>query len=488
MFTVIQFPIADGRLFVMPRDLEGVQPSRDRLRLRRPDFSNLQWSPPPEFLRYFGRAIERKFGKQSAWFDERAYCRANRAIRFDELHLHPLQADSVILPAAVAFRRIFGDGVAVSRVEIGIRAPSSGDVTGLTGLQCKDIVASFIQLPTKVRAISDSPVKGPVYQAPAALARQGNGLTKLFTRATTLASTPEELAAQSRLVKGGLPLVIAEFGADEAVQLPADAFSVDPAAVGGAELGFAYVPFGRDDRIPTWFLKPGTADDEQLRNLRLVLLRLHAQRQVLNLILNQVLQSFITFRQGTEAGDRLESYLNAAMTIVQKPGSFGVSQVELWKAINDAEAAEAALGLASQTIELAQGSIDREHLLARLTTAKGQLQRRVGEYASSTRPATPVDISAKLMALLSQLSVTAGESGRTSLLASIPGHAAFNRDPAGNQLHDLDLIVDQVIAIGTLASGVNPLVTLIDNALQYAAPGSELQVELQSIRDAHASI
>ena len=478
MFAVIQFPIADGRCFI-----EGIASGGTPPRLRRPDLKQLNWGPPPDYLRYFGRVVERKRGKLSAWTDERAFFRADRAIRFVDLQEHPLAADPVSLYAACAFRRFFSNGESVARVEIGMRAPSGGSVSGLTASQCQDLVTSFARLPTKVRAVGTGPSKTPVYHAPAALARQGNHLTRLYRFASAIDIPAEELAAQSPLVRSGLPLVVVEFERHEASDFPAHTFIADPAAIGGAQLGFAFVPFGKDDRVPTWFLRPGSADGERVRNLRLVLLRMHAQRQALNLILKLVEDKVIVHQEGTETGRLLETSLNAAMTIVEKPDTFGVSQPELWRTIHDAEEAEAALDAVSHTIDLAQGAIDREHLLARLTAAKGQLQRRVGAYADGMRPGIPNDPSGRLVDLLLRIPATEPMHGRSALLKSIPGTDGFRRDEGIRRL-DLDLIVTQVRAIGPLDSGAQPLVILIDNALPFAAPGAAVYSELLAIRNA----
>jgi hypothetical protein len=96
MFAVMQFPIADGRRFV-----DGANPSGAAPRPRRPDSKQLNWGPPPDYLRYFGRVVERQQGKRSAWTDDRAYFRADRAVRFVDLHHNPLAAEPVSHYAAL---------------------------------------------------------------------------------------------------------------------------------------------------------------------------------------------------------------------------------------------------------------------------------------------------------------------------------------------------------------------------------------------------
>jgi hypothetical protein len=87
-----------------------------------------------------------------------------------------------------------------------------------------------------------------------------------------------------------------------------------------------------------------------------------------------------------------------------------------------------------------------------------------------------------LIDLLAKVLITQSALGRGVLLQGVPGSAEFGRDPGNMQL-DLTLIIDQVVGLGQLDSGALPLVTLIQNTLPFAAPGTRTHAELESMRD-----
>ncbi len=78
------------------------------------------------------------------------------------------------------------------------------------------------------------------------------------------------------------------------------------------------------------------------------------------------------------------------------------------------------------------------------------------------------ELKQELVDELAVLPVTGTFTGRTSLLAGIPGADALSRDTNIKRL-DLDLIVTGLAALGPLDNGEPSLVMLIDNALPYAS-------------------
>ena len=133
MLISIQYPIADLRPFV---ESEGG-------RLTRPGWP---WVTPGEdFVRAFGGVQKRYRGGLPGWVGEGVHCIAAKSIRFQpgEPHFFNLQDTELGLdakvPVRVAFRRLYADGLAVVKVELGFSLPER-----LTPLLSENLVLSCI--------------------------------------------------------------------------------------------------------------------------------------------------------------------------------------------------------------------------------------------------------------------------------------------------------------------------------------------------------
>jgi hypothetical protein len=361
MLLVVQFPIADARPFV-----SGLSSKLDL-----PDWPSPTTELNPQFVRCFGPAVRRRRGPDAAWIDERVFCRASRALRFPELGRIPLGLEAgqrrgslrrlrphawQFLPTC-AFRRLLCDGAAVARVEVGVAHSSRATrLRGVEGVELFSIMRDFLELPTEVAQVNNTPTPRP-------LLMQGRNLARLYEQASTRsASTPN--GSGLGLVESGMPLIVVEFERDEVKTLPAVRL-VDPAKTQGAQLAFAWVKTERGT-IAAWLLGRGSASPQQLRSLRLCLLRLHAEREALDLTLRQLRRGRVSFDPDSKAGDALQDYLNRATRVVQRDWAGGVSQ----SAILDAF--DAAANVLRPE--------DRTDLAERLENSRNQVLRKLKAY------------------------------------------------------------------------------------------------------------
>ena len=93
-----------------------------------------------------------------------------------------------------------------------------------------------------------------------------------------------------------------------------------------------------------------------------------------------------------------------------------------------------------------------------------------------------IDIQRKLVTALLRLPVMADYAGRSSLLQGLPP-APLNRSAAIDRL-DLNNIVSGLQQLGRLTDqgGTRPLIVVVDNALEYVPPGSEIAQELNEVK------
>lgn len=306
MFVAIQFPIADGRVFVGD---SGV--------VERPNWQAPQigWMPAyNDFVRGFGRLAYRRRETDAGWTDEDFFAYAKGAVRFPTLERRHFRGpDGSLWMVRCRFRRLFSDGDATVRVEIGFRVEPDE-------VPAESVVRELLHLPAVVPGEWDGPAKDLILLGP--------HLARRYARVTTRNGRKPA----SGLVAAGDPIVVAEAWWTSAhPQRPADADAVAADAGTGSDAGTgtglpqlsAAATRTRYGRIETWY--QGEAPRTGARNLRLVLLRQHAQEQTLDHVLRWMTSGALRYVPLTETGDRLETYVNNATRIVNRDNDRGVA-------------------------------------------------------------------------------------------------------------------------------------------------------------------
>ncbi len=362
MFIVTQLPIADLRAFTDEENgkclLSPSWPPRT--------------SAPAQFVRYFGQAARRWRGVDYAWSDETAFCRAHRALRLPRLPPDPDPVELLHAPwknqIVCAFRRLLSSGDAVARFEVGFsflpESRQSGtwrewnqavkwgqDPVEFSGAETVadytdplEIASFVLTLPTAI-----SPLSG-ASRRERALILQSAGVAELYFRATTqLRSEALHLLGRKwmNLVAGGTPVVLIECKSAAIEDLPKEFVRIPPAGTSGVQLAFGRL-HTRYGEIDAWVLGTSQALSKPIRNLRLCLLRLHAEQQVLSLVLDRLQTGAIAYRPGTESGDRLEHFLNDATRLIDRQSWAGIGQSQILAAMDAVQstqpAARASLG------------------------------------------------------------------------------------------------------------------------------------------------
>lgn len=340
MLAVVQFPIADFRPFL---------PSGGG-RLPTP-----WWPPrteiPNQFMRWFGPAVRRRSGVDSAWTDERAFCRANRALRFEHL---PAAGESWTRLVRCAFRRLLSDGEAVTRIEVGLacsdarddafrwkhwdRTLDSGSDPTAGALDVDPL--KLIEHVCSLRAAVPSP-GGAAKQSGqfTPLVGQGGRLARLFLYASSKKGALSNAQSWHQLTGRGTPLALVECRAHWIQKLPREFVRVEPAKVGGVNLAFGRVST-QWGALCVWFLGYAKAPSINIRHLRLCLIRMHAEQSVLSNVLDRIGTQDLPYNPGSPEGNRLEAYLNKATRIIERESVAMLDQSAIWHAFAAVEATE----------------------------------------------------------------------------------------------------------------------------------------------------
>ena len=306
MLVVCQFPISDARVFL---------PQTGRLVV--PHWRDPQ---PREFVRGFGSVKQRRKGGHAQFADEAYFASARQAIRIPELERAALVAGRS--GARCAFRRLYCDGRALARVEVGLRvstsrkadsasADGSPPSAGLTSDEVDELISSVLALPVRVHCLGAGTKSLALHVCGATLA-------SLYARATSRKGT----ADSPGVVRSVTPTVLITYRPGEIETLPPDAQTIDTKMTGGVTLSYFRRERG-DQVVGVWLLREGDVKAVTERNLRVALLRVHAEYQSLRHVLALLLDGAIVYKQGTEEGERLQEHLNRAATMLPEsyPGA-----------------------------------------------------------------------------------------------------------------------------------------------------------------------
>ncbi|CAM3918567.1 hypothetical protein [Rheinheimera salexigens] len=334
MLVVAQFPIADFRPFLTSGGERLIRPS---------------WPPktsiPCQFLRSFGPAMPRYRGIDWAWTDEVAFCLANRALRFVRL---PNGVADWQKQLKCAFRRLLSDGEAVVRLEVGFSCDNllnestswkhwdsiiekGADPTiNLPDINPMELIAHITNLNTVVPQWFDP--KSSKSKKPLVL--QGKALAKLYHHATSSQIETEPNSHWQQRVGLGAPIVLVECQTHWITDLPTSFIRVDSNQIGNVQLAFGrvYTSWGP---LSVWVLGLGKlSSTTDIRNLRLCLLRLHAEQEVLVAMLDKFDNGTLTYSPEHNNSDKLEAYFNKATRLIERKHWAGIDQSAILKAFD----------------------------------------------------------------------------------------------------------------------------------------------------------
>lgn len=199
MLLIIQFPFSDIRDFFTPT-----------ARLDKPSWPIP--SPDDEFIRFSGAVRVRKLGGLCGWLGENEVCDANRFIR---LSYSPKIRDFSTgkqFSTRIAFKRLYFDGFAVGKFELGIATKTRRQVA-FNKQTIKDIVNRFLNLPIRIRE-----PEGTYKES--LLGYSAQYMASLYYYATAKNSDKQKDLPSNLMVRPGRPLLFLDCQAYEDVPVP----------------------------------------------------------------------------------------------------------------------------------------------------------------------------------------------------------------------------------------------------------------------------
>jgi hypothetical protein len=322
MLLIIEFPLSDSRSFV----------DSDTQYLGYPVWPIPK--PDRDFVRCFGAIRKRWRGGLSGWVSENLVCEADRALRFKRplIYRHRYytttewgrEARGVSAFAGVAYRRFYFDGQVVAKFEVGIWLDVRGATDELSNKQIESVFQHFLKIPVAIPNPNGVSFECPLYKA-------GGYLASLYLLASTRTQDTENQEVPSWWVQSCEPILfLTQDDAWRHLDIPFAGKSISLETHISGELSHHFIPldgyrfrfWNFHEMCEPWYVQPEwdfsrpkyyeTEARSKARELRIFLLRLHAEKECLKQVLRNIAQKRILVSRNTDASDRLQYYLNIA--------------------------------------------------------------------------------------------------------------------------------------------------------------------------------
>ena len=321
MLVSVQIPLADSRGFL---------PDETR-RIKNPDWKNPQAGKG--FVRAFGGLKPRLRGGLPEWPSEEVVCATYGAPKFiPPLCSKSLEQDGWYLDRC-AFRRLLSNGRGVTRIEVGFSIAHGFRMMPWTVLL--DVVNQVLSFEVRCS-------EGRAIVRECKLGASGSYLAKRFLAETTRTSPADGFTPASWWVTDGEPVVFVEL--EDAMFRPPDrTFRPVSLPWPGYQLYYTRA-LHRGLHIGVWILKiePGyslgswtyqSSGKIVARQVRLHLMRLHAERQTLKVVFQHIDKGYIPIQARLKQGDPLQTFLNHATGLLLNREIYGVPMSPMLRCI-----------------------------------------------------------------------------------------------------------------------------------------------------------
>lgn len=292
MLITLQVPLADMRGFLM-----------DSGKLNMPT-----WPipcPDREFVRHFGCIRNRKRGGIEGWIGEDTICEAENAFNFTGNLSFVNTENAKVHKLRCAFRRLYFDGLAVGKYEIGISTGQKKHGIMYSKDDIKQLFNHIINLQVRT-SLSD----GKTHK----LIDIGKPISNLYLHST---SKNGFAGSQNWWVTDGRPLLFWDCGKTEIKDFPyhKKQLCLDN---DGFILTHSLMPV-LGTNVPVWILHcQDYCFKSIIRELRISLMRLHSEHECLRIVLKSIMNGNLKVTPRSQLSDKLQYYFNTVTSRISR--------------------------------------------------------------------------------------------------------------------------------------------------------------------------
>ncbi len=315
MFIEFQHPIIDVRCLV-----------EENFKIPVPN-----WPIPEDkkMLKGIGITKRRQNGGSIYWSGEQKYCQAEKAIRFQNLDKYKIRfKNNAILSTECEFRRINSDGNFLVKYEIGFS--NSFEKYFSTISENNDYFQKLLLEYCSINVIINN-LLGT--KSLSTISSCGKALSELYLYSTTRHQALINAQIENWWVSCGEPLCIVEFSdIENDSQLPKHAKLIKKYDNQKIELYHYWLKLTNIDNIRIWIIKILDScyyDREFVRNLRLNLLRINAEKETLRKIISLILKFNETLTNTDDKKNKLNNYLENITSKILKTERYDIEQKDL---------------------------------------------------------------------------------------------------------------------------------------------------------------
>lgn len=303
------------------------------------------WPMPDKgAVKYTGIIKDRFNGGYSDWTGDQRFCTTRNAIRYIDLEKLNIEVGNLFpLKNEGAFRRLFSDGRFSVKHEIGISNRFERHITleDLKGdnqynKSTKDILGGFLSECCKTKVIVAHPSG---YQVNTNLSECGDALSELYLLSTTKQEAVNKCNYGKWWVDNGTPICIVEYYAKGSEGLPKGSTLVCENIFPGIDLFHYRTKLLNKKTIRTWIILCRVRNDKFIRDLRLNLLRINAEKATLIKIFNKMAdtRSREIFFSCNENTQKIEDYIEFVSSKLLRKNRYNIEQKKIIDLALDAE-------------------------------------------------------------------------------------------------------------------------------------------------------
>ena len=315
MLLVFQHPIIDFR------DLIG-----DNYRLFVP-----KW-PTPEnekMIKHTGNINNRLQGGTTNWSGEHKFCKANNAIQYIELEKQKIRfSDNSFLNTNGIFRRVNSNGNFLVKYEIGIsnRFEEFVDNISKNKNYFEHLLSEYCKLNLQIKnPIGENNISDII--------SCGKYLSELYLLSTSSNWGIVNEKVEKWWTIAGEPLCIVEFiDENKLIQLPKHVKIIKKYNTERIELYHYWTNSTNNKKNRTWIIRildEFDYDVDFVRNLRLNLLRINAEKETLRKVLNLLQRKGSLLTNTDEKIEKVSSYLEKISSKLLKEIRYGINQDDI---------------------------------------------------------------------------------------------------------------------------------------------------------------